>query len=565
MLTTMNKKYKEDKVQILPGVSSKWKFGSTIMLFIVMLAIFNGSCTKDFEEINTNPQGFTTANDGALFNSLIQSLVLTGNEQFYINNDILYKQSQLAALATDAWGTYSIGTSELWKNYYEKLPIVRELEKRFNGYPSTAGYNNMRAMVKIILAYKTFKMTDLFGDIPFSDAGYGFQNIEKLHPKYDLQRDIYISQLESLKDAASLIDDTARLVEPFKTFVSFDKLFRGDLLIWKKFANSLRLRYAMRMADKEPEIAGEIVNDIITNKLPVLEGYGLTGPVLESACIWPAAAGFKNTSLNWSFREHNGLRMGSNLWHQLSDGDDPSGNDIIDPRAFVFFETNGDNQWVAFPQVPPAGTPSAGGVPYGEHRDDMGNFTIKGSNCNYSFFNYFLIRDEDFMPIILMTGAEVHFLKAEAYIRGIGVAQNLDEGDNEYMNGVNASVSWWVDVANHSSLPLSGAKFTDLLPLPSNLSASTVLNRFGSWNAANDQDRLRFLYTQMWIDLFRQPWEAYALCRRTNLLPREGDAINHFRLPYPTTELEFNSANCAEAVARQGGNDFSVRMWWNSL
>ena len=100
-------KHKEDKVQMLPQVSIKWRFRTAIALFLVVLALFNSSCTKDFEEINTNPQGFTTANDGALFNSLVQSLVLTGNEQFYINNDILYKQSQLAALATDAWGTYS--------------------------------------------------------------------------------------------------------------------------------------------------------------------------------------------------------------------------------------------------------------------------------------------------------------------------------------------------------------------------------------------------------------------------------------------------------------------------
>lgn len=533
-----------------------------ISLIILPLLFTLASCTKDFEEINTNPQGFTTASDGSLFNGVIESLVLTGNEQFYINNEILYKQTQLAALTKEAWGNYTIGTEALWENYFKILPSVRELEKRFDEAEPSASITNMKAMLNIVFAYKTLKMTDLFGDMPVSKAGYGFQSLEDLHPKYDTQRDIYLSMLDKLKVADSLINDTAVQVEPFLSFKSFDKLFKGDLSMWRKFANSLRLRYAMRMVNRDPEIAGNIISDIIGNNRPVLLGYDFTSPVLESACLWPAAAGFKNESLNWSFREHNNLRMGTNLWHQLSANDNADGSGIFDPRAYIFFEPDGNNLWTPYPQLPDNTTPSSGGVPYGEHRDDAGNFNIKGENCIYSPFNYFLIRDQDYMSIIFITGAEVHFIKAEAYFRGIGVAQDRDMADIEYMNGINASVEWWRKVAESSQLPLSGLKFRDMVSIPQNLNAAKVLMHFGSWNATTDEEFLGFIYTQCWIDMFRQPWDAYALARRTGMTPREGDALNHFRMPYPPSEKQYNTENCNEAISRQGGDSPQSKLWW---
>lgn len=544
---------------IVNSIAMKPLLRLTILIPCMMLA---AGCTKDFEEINTNSAGFTQVSDGALFNSVIASLVPSGNEQFYINNDILYKQTQLAVLTIDAWGNYAIGTEDIWKNYYNTLPAIRELEKRFSNYPASPAVNNMAAMLKIVLAYKTFKMTDLFGDIPFSQAGYGFQNVALLHPEYDTQRDIYLSQLTALGEAATAIDDTAAVAEPFTTFGQFDKLFMGDVKMWRKFANSLSLRYALRMSEKEPEVAGEIIRDIIENNKPVLTGYNLASSVLEAACIYPSLSGFKYESLNWSFREHKWLRMGSNIWHQLSTNDNPDGSGIFDPRAYIFFETNGDNQWVPFPQIPEATTPSPGGIPYETHRAVEGNFGIKGSNCNYSFFNYFIVRDEDFMPIILMTGAEVHFIKSEAYFRGIGVGMDQNLADNEYLSGISASVDWWQKTAENSRLPLSGARFNDLITVPEYLDAASVQNAFGWWNAETDEQKLKFLYTQRWLDAFRQPAEAYSLARRVSLLPREGNPLNHFRLPYPNSENQFNTTAWSNARARQGGDSPEVKVWW---
>jgi hypothetical protein len=528
-------------------------------LFIAMLL---SSCTKDFEDINTNPHGFTTASDGALFNNVIKSLSPGGNEQFYINNEILYKQTQLAALTREAWGNFTLGTEDIWSKYYRVLPEIRELEIRFEKYEETPSVMNMKAMLKITLALKTFKVTDLFGDMPFSEAGYGFHDLSLLRPKYDSQRDIYLALLDDLKWADENINPLAAVEPPLTTFRGFDLLFNGDMLKWKKLANSLRLRHALRMSEKEPAIAGEIIKEIIENERPVFYGYDFITPKLESAALWPSVMGFKNESLNWSFREHNNLRMGSNIWQYLSGNDNIDGSGIFDPRTYIFFERDNANRWVPFPQFPDANTPSSGGIPYGSHRDNAGAFNIKGESCIYSPFNYFLIRDEDFMPIIIITGAEIHFIKAEAYFRGIGVEMDKMQGEIEYLNGINSSVSWWMQVAQNSRLPSSGLTFPEKITIPSNLNASSVQMRYGFWNAGSDEEKLEFIYLQRWLDAFRQPSEAYALSRRTGKTPREGNMIDHFRLPYPPSEVESNSANWAEAVARQGGDATGYKLWW---
>jgi hypothetical protein len=420
----------------------------------------------------------------------------------------------------------------------------------------------MKAMVKIILAMKTFKVTDLFGDIPFSEAGYGFQDLNKLRPVFDKQRDIYLQLLDELKWADDSINEAAPLVEPYKSFIAFDNLFGGDMLKWRKMANSLRLRHAMRMSEKEPEMAGAIIKEIIENERPVFLGYDFTVPLLESACIWPAASGFRNESMSWSFREHRNLRMGSNVWHQLSYHDSLDGSGIFDPRAYIFFETNNANEWSPYPQLPEATTPSEGGIPYDSHRDQAGSYQIKGETCIYSPFCYFMIADENYMPIILYTGAETHFIMAEAYFRGIGLEMNKERADEEYMNGINSSVKWWMQVAEGSRLPVSHLTFPEMVEIPDDLDESSVLLRFGSWNAATEEEKLQYIYTQWWLDAFRQPWEAYALARRTGMTPREGDPIHHYRLPYPPSESEYNSDNWTQAVADQGGETPDTKIWW---
>lgn len=531
---------------------STLKFKAKIIL--VLLAITVLSCTKDFEDLNTNPFQPTETGIGPLFNKVISTFVLGWNQQFYVHNEVLYKQTQLGALTSEAWSNLSLGTEEIWSNYYKAMAHVRDIESRIEELeqqqdPETL--NNMKAILKIVVAYRTFRVTDMFGDMPFFDAARGFDGLDYLRPEFDTQEEIYKYLLDDLKWAAENIDPYGDTIpeNPYYTLGQFDNLLYGDLEMWIKFANSLRLRHAMRMADKDPVFAGEIIGEIITGDLPVLEGYNLDTPILDNVCMWPAQQNWLRQSSGWSFREHKNLRMGSTVWRQMSENDSLDGGGIFDPRAFIFFESNNAAQWAAYPQIPDANTPPAGGIPYGSHRDN--NYPIKGEDCIYSPFNYYLIRDENDVPEVLMTGAEVHYIKAEAYLRGIGVPADPAMADMEYFAGALASCGFWINVMNESAIWENvdpGFAGTD------------------PYNVANliffTEDKLALIYAQRWLDAFRQPWEAYALARRTRQTPREGDPIEHFRLPYPPSEKENNTTNCMNAISNQGGDDPEYKIWW---
>lgn len=524
------------------------------LLLAATLIVAVVSCTKDFEELNTNPFQPTETDIGPLFNTVISSMKLTWNEQFYVHNEVLYKESQQAALTASAWSNLSLGTEEIWSNYYQALAHIRDIENRIEELEGTQDPEtliNLKGMVKIITAYRTFRVTDLFGDMPFSNAGLGFEGLDYLRPEFDTQESIYKQLLDDLKWAAENIDPYGDTIpdRPYYNIDEFDNLLYGDMEMWIKFANSLRLRHAMRMADKDPQYAGEIIGDIITNNLPVLVGYNLDTPVLESVCMWPAWQNWLRESSSWSFREHRNLRMGSTVWNQISDHDSLDGSGIFDPRGYIFFEGNNAGEWVPYPQIPEPNTTPSGGIPYGTHRDL--NYATKGADCIYSPFNYYLIRDENDVPEVLITGAEIHYIKAEAYMRGIGVPADPAMADMEYFAGALASCQFWINVMNNSSI------WVNIDP------------GFGTTNAYNvanliffTEDKLGLIYAQRWLDAFRQPWEAYALARRTKQTPREGDPINHFRLPYPPSEKENNSTNCLNAISNQGGDEPQFKIWW---
>jgi len=166
------------------------------------------------------------------------------------------------------------------------------------------------------------------------------------------------------------------------------------------------------------------------------------------------------------------------------------------------------------------------------------------------------------VPEILMTGAEVHFIKAEAFLRGIGVAQSEMDASNEHMSGVMASFDLWKEIMLNSKLPSSGAGFTDNISLPTNLDQSKSINNVGFWNVTSEIEKLQLIYSQRSIDNFRQVWEAFSVERRTMLTKREGPALDYFRLQYPPSEQINNTKNWLEQVSKMGGDNNNVKIWW---
>ena len=529
-----------------------------LLPFLIILFISISSCRKDFQDLNTNPYALTKASDGSMFNTIISSLHVDFGEKMYMNNEVLYKQTQLATLSNEAWSNITVATEEVWKNYYQTLALARELQDRWSTMDDKSpAINNMRAMLKIIIAYKTFKVTDLFGDIPYSEAGLGYKDATKLHPKFDSQESIYKSLLNDLKWADEHITIAVN-AEPLTSFIRFDKLFTGDMSMWQRFANSLRLRHAMRMCEVDLPSATTIVSDVLSNDRPLLRGLDMGGyPYNDNASLWPIKIGYKSGT---AFEAHKYVRMGTNIWHQMSESDSTDGSGIYDPRAYLFFETNGETPqiWRAYPQHPDLNTAPEGGLPYGPQRKSDGGYGIKSPECHFSPVNFFLVTDEDDVPEILMSAAEVHFLKAEIYTRGIGVAVDENKASIEYSNGVIASISFWKDnILLKTKLP-QGSGFASHITIPPNINGGTVQDHHDYYKATTTDEKLAVIYGQCWIDLFWQPNEAYALARRTNMTPREGAPINHFSFPAPPSEAEYNAIN---VISSQG--NYTRKVWWN--
>ena len=168
------------------------------IIIISTIALLVSACTKGFEEMNKDPFSPTGTTMEALFNGVVGSLQQSMNEQFYLQNEIWYPETELGALTSESWGNSQIGTSELWTNYYLMLSNIRELEKRFDAYceeqADDAICDKARAQLNIMKAYQTFKVSDVFGDMPYSQAGRIWENPSSqatMKPEWDTQESIY--------------------------------------------------------------------------------------------------------------------------------------------------------------------------------------------------------------------------------------------------------------------------------------------------------------------------------------------------------------------------------------
>lgn len=556
--------------------------------YIIISAVLLGlvGCTKNFEEMNKDPFSPTGTTIEALFNGVLKSLQPNSNEMFYLENEIFYPESELAALTSDAWGNSQIGTAAVWSNYYSTLSNIREIERSLDAYCEKMEDDSIcdkaRAQLMIVKGYKTLKVSDIFGDMPYSDAGRiweGADNQAFMKPKWDTQESIYKSVLEELEWARNLLANN-----PDSTYMSnayyqlpYEVLFNNNYTQWAELANSLILRHGLRMYDKDPDFATPLLVDAYNfnySNLSVTGGVATGGAI----ALWPSVL---NTSwdINWAFREHKNLRMGETVWSCLSATDDMDGSGIYDYRTFLFFDTSHktdsfpNGAWHAYPQIRTAETPTEGGSPYAQSRD--ANYTFKGPACQYSPINYYLTRDEKYVPSILVTYADVLFMKAEIGARGIGgiVLQGMDL-DQMLFQGIYQSCLFW------SHLPQNTSRWTyfyaqyseyignlDIWSWSNNM-ASNVMNHAVWGNPENDGSTefyLKMIYQQRWLNLFRQPGEAWALARRTWDTPTTTDhaKLTSFRMEYPQNEVEYNYENYTSQVATMSmGDSRTTPVWW---
>ena len=525
-----------------------------IFLYISGLALMLGSCTKDFQEINTTPGLPTGTTIPPLVNGVISTLFLKGQEQAAIHNEYYYPITQLATISGNSGYLVQNGALDIWTDYYSALQNLNLIQDKIDAYEGDkAEMDNIQSIAYILRAYKTFRITDQFGDIPYSQAGRAYtKDVADFRPKYDSQQSIYASLLTQLKWASEHLSDAAAAPsgKPYQTLGSSETLFGGNIPMWQKFGNSLLLRYAMQMVEKDPATA-----------TPYLQ-YALSGiPLIgegEDAGMWPAK--FNSYVLNdsrfWSFTSHKFVRMSTTCWNMMADGTDAS--KIFDPRVYLFFETNQAGKWAP---LQPGSTATDNNNPYKDGRD--ANMADK-DGCAFSPFNYLIVRDLYYQPELFMTAAEVHFLKAEAFARGLGVAKNMTTAGTEYTAGIRSAVDFWYFIA-HNTAVTNDNWAAVAPPNPTDIQMTAFLANPKVAFTGTDSQKLDKIYAQEWLSFFREPWLAYNLWRRTGRTPRDGNPAayaNFNRLQYPQQELIDNKVNYTTQSDLMGGNSTNVKVWW---
>ena len=406
------------------------------MLFGVI--IFS-SCSKNFQELNATHDKPSSTTTGPLVNSVISTLFLTGTEQASVHNDYYYTITQLGATSSISGYVLSNAVTEIWNNYYGSLQNMNLIQDQINAVSDKESMNNIQAILYTLRAYKTFRVTDQFGDIPYFNAGKAYKgDVANFRVAYDAQQLIYDSLLSDLTWAVKNINTnggaTTSAGNPYVAIGGYDVFLGGDMTKWLKFANSLRLRYAMQMVEKDPTTATPIIQDAISGSAPLIDSG-------NDVALWPAKLGGYDLWVRWWSFSSGGagfVRTSSTMWNMVSDNNTNAG--IFDPRANLFVETNQAGKWA----------PYTIGVSTGDAINAYFSPTDSSqkNNCIYSPFNWFLVRNEWTIPELLMTEAEVHFLKAEAYARGLGVGQSVSTAETEYKAGITSSVNFWFNIAN---------------------------------------------------------------------------------------------------------------------
>ncbi|MET0299736.1 MAG: SusD/RagB family nutrient-binding outer membrane lipoprotein, partial [Flavitalea sp.] len=223
--------------------------------FLVLgLALLLSSCTKDLAEINKNPN----ASEEAQPDYLLTAASKAASDTYWgtANNmdaTLLFVQHWAKIQYTDPDRYIYTNTAfqELWTVSYSKVivnlnQIITIGEEQENP--------NYKGVALVLRSWIFSVLTDSYGDIPYTQAG---KIKEYLTPAYDKQKDVYFALLEDLKTAQGLLDPSGKAI-------AGDVIYSNNITSWKKFANSLRYRIALRIADKEPAKAREVIAEIGT-------------------------------------------------------------------------------------------------------------------------------------------------------------------------------------------------------------------------------------------------------------------------------------------------------------
>ncbi|MEM8524089.1 MAG: SusD/RagB family nutrient-binding outer membrane lipoprotein [Bacteroidota bacterium] len=470
--------------------------------YVLLIALFSmtfTACDEELLELNTDPN-----------NPVAVPAVNLVTQAQYVLNNLLWSRgynAEWTMLLVQHWAQneyaeesrYTVDGNDFntqWSTFYagvlNELRLATEITEADETLTEARKANQL-AIIEIIRIHAYHSLVDAYGDVPYTQA---LNSVEFPLPAYDSQESIYMDLLSRLSAATNSID------EGVASFDAGDLIYNGDMSKWKKLGNSLLMRMAMRIVDIDAATA--------------------------TTYITQAAGGvFTSNSDNALFIFEEDANLANPLYIDatVNNRDDFAVTDVLvenlqqmsDPRLEVYADTTLTGTYK--------------GMPYG--LTDGEAFALKSTTSRPSE----MVRSAT-APAVIMDYAEVQFLLAEAYERGI----LSGDASESYAAGVTASMNYW--------------GITDEAAIADYVAAN-------SYDAANWKESLGW---QKWIAFYMNGPQAWAEWRRLDFPVLEvptaaTNSVIPVRLPYPVDEQVRNETSLNAVTSTP--NDLSTKLWWD--
>lgn len=510
-----------------------------------LIAFVIPSCNSEhLTDLNKNPNAIEYAVPQYSFTSAVLE---SGPTQSYgtLETGLQYRSTYKENTVSSPGDRFSsfggtIANFDVFKNQWNRLiQIIAQIPGPENV--------NKRAACNILRILAIHRVTDVAGDMPYTEAMKGLDNLK---PKYDTQKSIYTAMLNELDAALKSMDASKPNV-----FGSSDLYFKGDITKWKKFGYTLMLRLGMRLSDVEPATAKIWVEKAVAG--------GVMADFSDIAYIkYANVAGQTNPRIDQyisvDFATPGGDNSSGGKWAATFIDHLKATNDPRLPMLSVVWVRSGST-------YNPDNTPAK--------QRGMINGTMNLLPADFDTYSepslFYLNRAA---PIITMGAAEAYLLLAEGAARGWNVGTTAKTA---YENGVRAAMAEW------ALWPAVGS-VSGVIPA-SSVNAYLTANPY----LVNDTfaKQLEQISTQKWISMHGDVFEVYSNWRRTKYpvfnyanwvsgtarIPWPGNVTGgkmFRRFSLPLSERDVNSVNYQDAIKRQNFTEQNTdllqgRMWWD--
>lgn len=514
-----------------------------IFAIIAAVTLLAAGCTSGFEEMNKDRFGVNDeqlSQDGLALGGMLQqlerSVILYRYDQDHLDSDyqIMYN------LTAETWCGYmaptlSDGHNAGWDvndGWHRRLWVLKYQDAmgaftEMYNYAEEQHLSEVMALAMLLKVASMHQVTDYYGPIAYTQYG-------SLTNLYDSQETVYKTMLGELDEAIGTLEGAA--TSGSQILPGYDLVYSGDAAKWVRFANSLRLRLAMRIVYADEALAKTEAEKSLASPFGVItdnSGNAVVGDVDHHPLY----------EINVNFNDAD-TQMGASFDCYL--------NGLGDPRKFQIAKAAADGQMHG---VRPGITPGAW--------TDYKNTAAKVSAPNASIYK-----------ICWMNAAEVAFLLSEGALRGWNMGGTARDF---YEKGIKLSCEEWgvggqasAYIADATSVP---AAFVDAV---ASANASAPSSVTVAWDeSASTEKKLEKIGTQKWIALFPNGAEGWAEYRRLHYPVLVTPANNYSngivdtdkgirRVPYPVSEQTDNAPGYESGVAALGGADNAgTRLWWD--